>query len=1327
MRHHQAFASFSVGSLDVIEWRHLLLDWIPLAWLLYFLKLLTLTATYVAVRQRMARQLNEHPDPMEIEKGSFSEKGRAHCRRFSTVPMGDEEDASQPEAETETVQSGYRTWFFGVFLYALWILVPIFSQLQLVWLSTEQYFGFGWDSTAKQFILIYLLSHAVLFAATQYSGQVKTFFLQPSPLAEATHIAIFPRDKTKGLSQLELVRVKYLDGSETGRYYEHTCVRYLWSDEARRFRPAGVHFVSGQEAYKALDEGGLSDTLALERLTRQGSNAINVKVLGIFASLLAEYSQSIYVFQLMCIWCYLFFNSWNIALLWFFLVFGSGAWTSLMILRRNQQQIADMAAAGATRMEKVLRDGQWKDVPATDLTLGDVVQVVDGLVCADLALVSGSAVVNESMLTGEPMPLQKMAVEQNSNTPFDYKKHGKKYGLFAGTEVLQSVADEASNANHGSHLAVAVVIAMGGRTTKGKLIRMVLYPAMVKFNYTEQLPVVYAFMTIWASICFTGTLLFQGQGWVNGFFVGMAYLTQAMNPMMAVSFTLGQSAAAGRLKEAGISCLNIGRIPIAGKISTMVFDKTGTITHGGMDLAGVRPVSNGSFEEEVPASSLPGLQNEVFLKALAGCHTVSTMRDGSFVGNQVEIVTFKALGWQLSPPGAALREIFSPDGRNGRLEVLRQLEFDHHRMTSGALVRCCDSNRVLAFFKGAYDKISQIADPQSVPSDYMELCESYASQCYYVLAMSWKELHVDIPTLSDMTRDSLEQGLKICGLLFFRNEMKADSKQVIEELKEGGVRCVICTGDNTTTGVSIGRQSSIVSAPRVLIGELPETDALAFKPAALSWRDADNKVEVPHWQVDDAELALSQQAFRWLVREKPDELMEMLPAIKVFGRMKPDDKIKVINLWQDYGDGTVTGMVGDGGNDCGALRTAHAGLALSEAEASMVSPFSSSQGLSEKGFISLAAVAELIKEGRCCLATNMATFMYFMIYNLTLTTSKMLSVLWMDSTFAEWQFMLTDVALAMVMVSFMVRCRPKEKLAHVSPSASLFGTGTVVTICSALLIFWLAAGIAVLLLQYGPGRSFYEFSTSILLDIPAEQWTRKSDNYLMATLFLVNLTVLLNAGFVLCYGHIHRQMVGKNWRICSFYLLGILFTLALIWSHPSDFSCTFRVNCDSAASQKMNLPLLSRPVAGVTFSSGNLGGCFWGPQMLSCKNKEHRCWVTPPNAAQLPPSWVSRKNVSRPKAPFDTREEKTTFCKNHPYRKGDAKDVGNRYCWTPQQDLGSGSCGPNPPVDLGPMVEGCYGPNNCYDRNFKGYLTGILILCSVAIHSMYKLGVLGLE
>ncbi len=49
--------------------------------------------------------------------------------------------------------------------------------------------------------------------------------------------------------------------------------------------------------------------------------------------------------------------------------------------------------------------------------------------------------------------------------------------------------------------------------------------------------------------------------------------------------------------------------------------------------------------------------------------------------------------------------------------------------------------------------------------------------------------------------------------------------------------------------------------------------------------------------------------------------------------------MKVVTLHRDRG--LVVGMCGDGGNDCGALRSAHAGLALSEAEASVVSPFTS--------------------------------------------------------------------------------------------------------------------------------------------------------------------------------------------------------------------------------------------------------------------------------------------------------------------------------------------------------------------------------------------------
>lgn len=100
MRHQTAL---TVGEGDVIEWRHLLLDWMPLAWLLYFLKLLTLTATYVATRSRLERQLAEQPEP--IDEQSF--RKAAHCRRFSTVPMGDDDENAE-SATLETVQSGYR-------------------------------------------------------------------------------------------------------------------------------------------------------------------------------------------------------------------------------------------------------------------------------------------------------------------------------------------------------------------------------------------------------------------------------------------------------------------------------------------------------------------------------------------------------------------------------------------------------------------------------------------------------------------------------------------------------------------------------------------------------------------------------------------------------------------------------------------------------------------------------------------------------------------------------------------------------------------------------------------------------------------------------------------------------------------------------------------------------------------------------------------------------------------------------------------------------------------------------------------------------------------
>merc|ERR1719310_1802728 len=172
--------------------------------------------------------------------------------------------------------------------------------------------------------------------------------------------------------------------------------------------------------------------------------------------------------------------------------------------------------------------------------------------------------------------------------------------------------------------------------------------------------------------------------------------------------------------------------------------------------------------------------------------------------------------------------------------------------------------------------------------------------------------------------------------------------------------------------------------------------------------------------------------------------------------MKPDDKIAVINLHQRLGN--YVGMVGDGGNDCGALRAAHAGLALSEAEASIVAPFSSGADKS------LFRVGEVIKEGRACVATNISMFYFYVAYGLAVTSSKTTILLINGATMATYQWFMLDVFLVLFMPNTMAHCASVSKLSKYRPSCSLLTLRPIVTVVVSQLFFmaYFAIGIKVL-------------------------------------------------------------------------------------------------------------------------------------------------------------------------------------------------------------------------------------------------------------------------
>ena len=132
-------------------------------------------------------------------------------------------------------------------------------------------------------------------------------------------------------------------------------------------------------------------------------------------------------------------------------------------------------------------------------------------------------------------------------------------------------------------------------------------------------------------------------------------------------------------------------------------------------------------------------------------------------------------------------------------------------------------------------------------------------------------------------------------------------------------------------------------------------------------------------------------------------------------------------------------MCGDGANDCGALKAAHAGISLSEAEASVASPFTSKTP-------DISCVPTLVREGRAALVTSFGVFKYMAGYSLTQFFSVLI-LYSIDCNLTDFQFLFVDLVLITALVATFGNTRahdgplskrpPPSALAAVQPILSL--------------------------------------------------------------------------------------------------------------------------------------------------------------------------------------------------------------------------------------------------------------------------------------------------
>ncbi|PVU98828.1 hypothetical protein BB560_005605 [Smittium megazygosporum] len=819
----------------------------------------------------------------------------------------------------------------------------------------------------------------------------------------------------------------------------------------------------------------------------------------------------------------------------------------------------------------VIRDGKITEMSTKYLVNGDVYVIEPNKVSScDSVILTGEVIIDESSLTGEALPTRKTYLKSsNGSAIYDRSTTGRNSSILAGTSVQQV------NVHSGEH-ALALVTGTGTFSQKGKMIQSILYPKETSFIFNVQIKVVMFILAVQGVIWFGLILWLLKRSFVASWFSAMYALVEIISPILPAALVIGQTIAARNLRKEQIYCVDVPKVIVAGKIRIFCFDKTGTLTKQGLEYAGVSQTdskaksgvafyssendSSSVAESDTSTVKLLSLTksqeqyNRLTMMGLASCHSVTKLRD-TLIGNPVDIEMFKKSGWEIQKEaGMDATTIVPGDSitndieglKYNPLEIIKEFEFIHHRSRMSVIVQDTVTKELHVFVKGSFERVSSISELHSVPFDFISQSETLAKKGYYVLALAHKNLgKIDPLDVKNWTVEDAELDVSLLGIVCFKNELKPDTADALKEISESDTRVVMITGDTTLTGIHISRESGIISKGKtILFGDIEPFGKV------ITWTDVDSEKEVSEASSSilldpKTELAVSGAAFNHLV--ETGQIQKYLLNIRVFGRMTPQDKVKCVNLHMEKG---VTAMCGDGGNDCGALRAANVGMALSGSDASIVSPFSTTRD-------SIYTCVELMSQGRGALATSFANYKFLILYGQIMAMFKAFSMYY-SVTISQPVWITVDGFISIAMSLSISLSKPLKTLANRRPTAKLLGVETISSALGQTILNWLYMVILFVILYRRPWFRCHEFDSSTS---DYKKWWLLGDNYEAEILGLVVMMQFANCGFIYNFGYVFRTSWYKNYVLIVVWAAFISIFSYIMLADPNWLGCRFRMNC----------------------------------------------------------------------------------------------------------------------------------------------------------------------
>lgn len=450
--------------------------------------------------------------------------------------------------------------------------------------------------------------------------------------------------------------------------------------------------------------------------------------------------------------------------------------------------------------------------------------------------------------------------------------------------------------------AKAVVTETGMNTEMGKIATILkstddaITPLQLKLaSLGKKLGIIA--LVICALIFIYGILINLGflQMFMTAVSLAVAAIPEGLPAIVTIVLALGVQ----RMVKKNAIIRRLPAVETLGSASVICSDKTGTLTQNRMTLVKVYTKEKlYDVDEDAPEDVATILR----LGTLC-CDGDVKIKDGREVhlGDPTETAIV-----------AAALKVLKTDKNTLDMTYPRMTEipFDSERKLMTTV--CIIEGKPFAIVKGGSDIIIERCtgiDKEKALNANVEM----ANDALRVLGVAIKPLE-EVP--SNPTNEELENGLTFVGLVGMIDPPRNEAKLAIKECKRAGIKTIMITGDHVITASAIAKQLEILNEGGISLTG-PE-----------------------------------------LSKMSDDELYESIENISVYARVSPEDKIRIVKMWQKKGH--VVAMTGDGVNDAPALKAADIGCAMG-ITGTDVAKGAAAMTLTDDNF---ATIVSAVKEGR---------------------------------------------------------------------------------------------------------------------------------------------------------------------------------------------------------------------------------------------------------------------------------------------------------------------------------------------------------------------------